>query len=305
MRVCHSTFLAVAALAVAAGAGCGGGSSNPDAPIDAVVTPDGPPTAARFSGFWLMTSVTLSGQPAPLTRNGDPLSIRGDIVAAATSDTALLFDVRQVALDHGLVASEIQTFSIPVTLDGDLFVMSVPDGVAVYDAALTGDHLVLSFVATDPRNTASEPPTEIVIDRAPPWTTAAIGTWDLVTMQLPSQTVTAGLCTLVGPSTWAIATMQVSITGRLIFQRTLSTTTYAEETCTTITLAETTVQHGLAEEEGGTALRIWGREEATSEYIAFTMSFAGDEVTLVRTACLPAPDCASTAPVQLVLVRAQ
>jgi hypothetical protein len=102
---------------------------------------------------------------------------------------------------------------------------------------------------------------------------------------------------------WARLTMTVTITDRQLFERLMTITTYTDDQCTVQDQTSSSTQTGYGEEEGGTTLRIWGWEDGTGEYQAFSMALDAGVLTLTRTACLPQPDCEQTAPLQVVMRR--
>lgn len=292
--------------------GCGGGSAMPDGAADAPNAADAVPdahqiTAADYEGLWLMTSLTMpqqDGTYVTVLRAGDPSSIRGDALFHATDSLNGTLDVRQVLLDQGLIASPISALRATVAIEPGVWVLTDDGGgVSVFAAALAGDHLVLTLV-DDPRNTAESSPAEIVLDRRSPWTTTVVGTWDMVSMELPSQTVQAGSCVEIQTgSVWAVLQMEIVFDDRLLFTRTQTIRFYTDDACSMFDQEQTSVQTGLAEEENDDSLRIWATENAVSVYQAFSMAVVGDTVTLTRTDCLPQPDCTDTAPVSVVVTR--
>jgi hypothetical protein len=293
----------LALLAVLAGA-CGDGGGTPDAPPP---IPDGPIPAAAYEGMWLMTATTFETDTGPMTleRNGTPLGLRGDAVFAATGPATGSLDIRQVLLDDGLIASEITAFVAPVMLEGSRWLLTEQGGgVVVFQTALTGDHLVLTLDADDPRTTAENPPRSVELDRVPPWTTAVVGAWQLVSLTNASGTIVANTCTAIGPDTWATMGMDITFGMRHLFEREMTVTQFSDEQCTVPTGSQSSVQTGFAEEEGSATLRIWGVEGSNAEYQAFSIAIAGTDATLTRTACLPQPDCEDSAPITVVVRRA-
>jgi len=289
------------AVLVAVASGCGGDDGgNPDAAIDAG------PTAADFDGTWLMTSLTVATPSGPVTlgRDGTPQGVRGDVVFGATGPAAATLSVRQAILADGLLGGEVDWFTVDVALEAGRWLLTDPDDeVLVFTTEVTGDHLVLTLDPTDPRLTATDPPSRIVLDRVTPWSTTTVGAWDLVSITLPAMgTVTAGTCTAAGGGGAKIA-MVVTFSERLLFQRVMTTTVYADAQCTTQTQLQTSTQTGYAEEEGDALLRMWGYENGEGEYQRFTMARAADVVTLTRTDCLPQPACATEAPTAVVVRR--
>jgi hypothetical protein len=301
-RALLAAFLLVVAFLVA---GCGGDDGEPaDAGIDAAF--DAPPVASDLDGLWLMSSLTIpvEGTVVTFVRGGTPQGLRADVLFTASGATTTDLQVRQALLADGLLASEIGSFDIPVVIEPDRWVMTVPDGVLVVTATRTGEHLVLAPHPDDPRTTAENPPREIVLDRATPWTTSSVGEWDLVSITNVDGTITAGACTAVGASTWATMTMDIGFTGRLLFERLMTVHVYADDACTTSTGMQTSTQLGYAEEEGEATLRMWGVEGDEREYLVFSLSLVGDTMTLTRTDCLPQPACESEAPTVVVVQRA-
>lgn len=284
--------------------GCGGDDGGgPDAGVV-----DAAPIAGDFAGTWVMTSMTVpvEGTLVTLLRDAEPRGLRGDAVFVATGASAGTLDVRQVVLEDGLIASEVWLTLADVTVEPGRWVVSEPAGkVTVFTTALAGDHLVLTLDPADPRTTAVDPPRTIVVDRVTPWTTTVVGAWDLVSMQLPDGTVTAGACTEVQPgSAWAVVTMDIAFSARLMFERSMTMTGYSDAACTVVTGTQTSVQTGYAEEEGGTVLRLWGREGDTREHLRFDLAVTGDAATLTRTACRPLPACEGETPLVVNVRRA-
>lgn len=282
------TTLFLLALAVAA---CGDDGGSPDAG----------PTATDYDGTWLISSVTLPGT-GTLTRDGTPVAFRGDAVFRATSATTGTLDVRQVILRDGLIDSEVMAFTIGVTVEPGRWLLTETDGVSVYTAALTGEHLVLTLDAADPRTTSPDPATAIIVDRVAPWSTAVVGTWDLVSMTFTDRTIVAETCVALQPGVvWGRLSMKITFDVRLRFMRTMTTSTYSDEGCATLTGTQTALQTGLAEEEGGAALRMWGVEDDRAEYISFSIAASDERMTLARTGCLPLPACEDDAPTTVVV----
>jgi hypothetical protein len=290
-------YAALAALLL----GCGDDEAAPvDAPVDTA------PVAADFAGFWLISSVTLPSQGGYLTllRGGDPMGFRGDTVFAATGPTSGTLDVRQVVLNEGLIAGEIMSLVAQIEVESGRWLLTEPGGgVAVFTTTLAGDHLELMLDPADPRVTSTDPPKQIIVDRVPPWTTTLVGSWELVSMQTPDGMVYANTCIELDPGvTWGKVAMAIAIDPRLLFQRDMTMTTFSDDQCANRTGESTSTQLGFAEQEGA-ALRIWGVEAGEAEYQGFSVSASGDETSLTRTACLPAPDCEGSAPLVVVVRR--
>lgn len=285
MKILPVALLAALALAPA----CGGGVDAHD-----------------YDGTWLISSLTLAGESGPvtLTRDGAPVSIRGDAVFAATSDTAATMKVRQLVLDEGLPANDVETPAVSVAVEEGRWILTESGEVSVFTTELEGEHLMLMLDPEDTRNTAADPPLEIMVDRVAPWSTACVGSWDLVSMTTSAGTITGNACTRAGDR-WFKPQMMISFDSRLLFQRILIITSYADAACTDLVDMQSTMQLGYAEEESGAALRMWGVEPATAtaEYLAFSTAVAGDTMTLTRTACLPMPSCTTSAPTTVVVTR--
>mgnify|MGYP001300103520 CR=1 FL=1 len=299
---------ALLALALVAGLpACGDDGGSPDAAVDAPtdVAVDAPPVASDYAGLWLMTSLTLAtpGGPVTVVRDGTPQGVSGDALFVATGAVTATLRVRQVLLASGLLASDLQAFDAPLVVEPDRFVLTEQGGdILVFRTALTGDHLVLTPDPSDPRHTASDPPDEVVLDRVTPWSTRAVGDWDLVSMTTPEGTITAGVCTQAG-SQWLMVTMDITFSDRLLFERVMTLRAFSDDACTTQTASEASTQVGYAEEEGGVTLRLWGDDGEEAEYLVFSMAQTGDTLTLTRTACLPTPGCEDTAPTTVVVQR--
>lgn len=296
-----ATMAAVTAMALAGGA-CGGDDGPAvDAAVDAPAV-----TAADFAGLWLMTELVVDdgGTPLTLRRDGVTQALRGDAAFTATGTLTGQLRVRQVALDQGLPASPIMTSANAVAIEPDRWLLTDPDGgVLVFLAARTGDHLVLTHDASDPRDTAIDPPIAVTVDRVAPWSTTMVGAWDLVSITVGGTTHVAGACIQLGADAWGTIAMAIDIDDRLMFTRVMTTRRYGDAGCTTATGTATSTQLGLAEEEGGAHARIWGVEGDTREYQAFDLATGGGDLTLTRTACLPQPTCLDSAPTQVVVRR--
>lgn len=294
------------ALAVIFTIGCGGTSSTPDAGPDA--PSDGGLTARDFDGFWLMTSLTIvdeGGVERTLKRDGIAQSIRADVQFASSGDDSGAIDVRQAVLVNGLLADEVMSMTLDVTVEPDRWLMTDPDGgVIVLAAELAGDRLTLDLDAADPRNTAENPPIQIVLERAEPWTTRVVGDWALVSMTTPSGTLEAGACTEMNPgTTWALMSMAISFDARLLFERTMHVDAFSDDQCTAPDGSMTSVQTGMAEEVDDATLSIWAIENGEAEFLEFTIGEDGDTTVLTRTACLPSPVCGDEAPLEVVVRR--
>lgn len=301
MTTLHGLTTAMVAVALAAGACGGDDGGGPDAAVDAPAV-----TAADFAGLWLMTELVVDDGGAPLTlrRDGVTLALRGDAQFAATGALTGELRVRQVALDQGLPASAIMTNVNAVAIEPDRWILTEPGGgVLVFLAARTGEHLVLTHDPTDPRDTVTDPPIAVTVDRVAPWSTTMVGAWDLVAITIGGTTYDAGACVQLGADSWGTIAMAIDIDDRLMFTRVMTTRRYSDAACATATGTTSSTQHGLAEEEGGAHARIWGVEGDTREYQAFDLAPAGDQLTLTRTACLPQPSCLDTAPTAVVVRR--
>ena len=302
MTTLHGTTTAVVAAVALVLGGCGGDDGTPvDAAIDAPAV-----TAADFAGLWLMTELIVDdgGSPLTLRRDGVTQALRGDAQFTATATLTGELRVRQVALAQGLPASEIMTTTSAVAIEPDRWILTEPGGgVLVFLAARTGDHLVLTHDPSDPRDTATDPPIAVTVDRVAPWSTTMVGAWDLVSITVGGDTYLAGACTPIGAGAWGTIAMAIDIDDRLMFTRIMTTRRYSDAGCTSATGTTSSTQLGLAEEESGLRARIWGVEGDTREYQAFDLATAGGDLTLTRTACLPQPACLDTAPTQVVVRR--
>jgi hypothetical protein len=262
--------------------------------------------AADFDGLWLMTSMTLPTDDGTITvsRDGTPQGLRGDAVFTATDGEHAALAVRQVLLQDGLIASEVQAMDLAVLVEEDRWVLTDDDDeVTVFTTALDDDHLVLTPDADDPRHTAGSPPSEVVLDRAEPWSTRLVGDWELVSMELPSGEIVADTCFEIQPDLWVTVSMDIAIDERQLFERLMTLTRWTDAACTLGAQQQESLQVGYGEDDGVT-LRMWATEEGSSEYQAFTISGAGDELTLSRTDCLPLPACEDEAPLEVVVHRA-
>ena len=293
------------ALILAAGAmlaSCGGDDGTPvDAAVDASA-------AAEYQGLWLLTELVFDdgGTPITVRRDGVTQALRGDAQFDATGAATGRLQVRQLLLASGLPASAVMSTTHDVVVEPGRWVLTdVASGdVTVFTTALTGDHLVLTHDAADPRDTAANPPRSVTVDRVAPWSTTMVGQWDLVSITFGGTTVIADSCYAPMPSTWVRMTMAITIDARLGFERVMTMRIFSDDTCTTQVDTTSSTQLGMAEEEGGLHARIWGVENDRREYQAFDLSHAGSDLVLTRTACLPSPDCDTTAPTEVV-VRAR
>lgn len=284
--------------------GCGG---DPTVVVDAAITIDAPPMATDFEGMWLMTELVVddAGTPRTLRRDGVPQALRGDVLLTPTGPYTATLDLRQALLSEGLLVSPVFHDVDAVLLEPDRWVLTTGDGeVVVFTTARTGERLVLTHDATDPRDTATDPPRSLIVERVTPWSSALVGAWDLVSITTGGQTVTAGACTPTAiPELWLTLTMRIDISPRLLFTRVMTTRRYADRACTQLTNEQSSTQAGMGEEVDRSALRIWATEGQRSEYQAFDLAIASELVTLARTACLPSPACLESAPTQVVVRR--
>lgn len=248
------------------------------------------PTAGEIAGTWVISSTTLEPD-VTLLRDRGGMTVRGDLEIVADGD-GLALDIRQVLLDHAVMMSAAPHFEATVAVEPGTWVLRQPGGTTVYDTALDGDHLVLTYDAGDPRNTAKAAPLELVLDRVPPWTTELAGTWHVV----------GDPCTPAGDGARSVAT-DIAIDRRGIVERDTTTTRYADAACAAPTSATTVTQVGYAE-ESAPQLRLWLLENVLPEYyqeLAFTV--VDDVATWTREACLPLPECEDFVPPTLVLRR--
>lgn len=268
---------------------------------------DSTPEAADYDGQWLMTELVVDDDGSPLTlrRDGVAQGIRADIVFAATGPLTGTLDVRQVVLVDGLIAGPIAEPTGTVAVEPDRWVMTDPDGeVIVFATALDQDHLVLTHDPTDPRDTATDPPRSVTVDRVSPWSTTTVGSWDLVSITSDGTTIVAGTCLEVQAGTrWGKLTMVIEIGDRLLFSRVMTTTLYSDAACTAQTTQTTSTQTGYGEEEADATLRMWAVEGDRSEFQQFSIAVAGPSLTLTRTSCLPTPACLTSAPTEVVVRR--
>jgi hypothetical protein len=290
MRLHASTLLALLLA-------CGGETTPPP--------PDAGPVASDYDGTWLMTSMTLrdgSGTSITILRDGSPTAIRGDAVWLATTATTATLDVRQALTTDGLLASDIMHTVVQVMVEPDRWVLTASDGVSVFVPEAAGDHLVITSDPSDPRHTAPDPPSNVVLDRVAPWPMTFVGGWTLLSMQLVDRTIMMGACTDLGSGQWGKIGMEISIDNRLRFEREMTITTFSDDQCTAQTGAQGSVQRGMAEDADG-KLQIWGIEEQRAEYQRFAYTIAGNEARLSRIECLPMPACVDEAPLVVTMRR--
>lgn len=261
-------------------------------------------TAEDYAGTWLITSMTVPDTfgTVTVTRDGSPMSLRGDVVFAPTGDTTAAMHVRQIALEDGVPTGGPMSAAMTVEVEDGRWIVTEDSGqVTVFTTALhAGEHLVLTADPADPRHTAEEPPLEVVAMKAPAWGSATVGVWDLVMMETPGEDMIANMCTELSPGQqWGKAQMMIVIDGHLIFERWLTVARYADPMCSELVSMAQSPQRGLAEEEDG-VLRLWAYEGERGEYLSFAI--AQEQVmTLTRTGCLPMPGCAEEAPTTVVV----
>ncbi len=258
--------------------------------------------ASDYAGTWLVTSMTAGTPAVTLTRDGTPRSLRADVVITATGDTTATLVERQLVLEGGVPAGEPARVDMTVALEGDRWVLTGDDGVIVFTAMKHGDALMLTLDPDDARTTAADPPDELMMMPATAWTTACVGNWNLVSMTLGTTVIPAGTCTPVGGS-FAQLQMNVAFDEALLFTRFTRLTTYGDASCNLQLDLRSSSQVGLAEEEGGAALRMFAIEGDAAELLTFAIATAGDTMTLTRTACLPLPGCETDAPTTVVVAR--
>ncbi|MBK9036269.1 MAG: hypothetical protein IPL61_34330 [Myxococcales bacterium] len=297
-----STLRNVTIMALALAVGCGGDDgASPDAAIDAP-----PVTAAEYEGLWLMTELVVGDPSAPQTlrRDGVTQALRADVQFTATGPRAGQLQVRQLVLAQGVPASPVMSSDHAVAVEDDRWLLTDADAsVLVLRTARTGDHLALTHDPSDPRDTATDPPISVSVDRVAPWSTVMRGGWDLVSITVGGSVMVAGACVPVATDVWGTIGMQIDIDARLLFSRVMTTRLFSDAACTVETSTTSSTQLGLAEEEGGLHARIWGSEGDRHEYQAFDLTLAGADLTLTRTACLPQPACADSAPTEVVVRR--
>ena len=262
-------------------------------------------TADEYAGTWLITSMTVTaptGGAVTYTRDGDPMALRGDVVIAATGDTAATMHVRQMLLENEVPVAAAQSVDVTIALDGDRWVVTEPDAVTVFTAMVhEGEHLMLTLDPDDPRTTATDPPREVQAMRAEPWGTACVGGWDLVSMTIAGTTYTANECLPLGGDRWGKLQMMIAFDGWLTFSQTTLVATYRDAACTDLVSMNTTSAAGLAEEDAGAALRLWSRDADSGEHLELAITTAGDLMTLDRTACAPMPACIDGAPTRIIV----
>lgn len=275
--------------------------------IDAPIAVDAPPTSADFEGMWLITELVVddAGTVRTLRRDGVPQALRGDVMFTPTAPLTATLDVREALLTDGLLTAAVFHDVDAVALEPDRWVLTTGNGeIAVFTTARSGERMVLTHDAADPRDNATNPPRSITIERVTSWTTSTVGAWDLVSITIGGQTIVAGACTPTAiPELWLRMTMQIDITPRHLFTRVMTTRRYADSNCTQLTNEQSSTQAGFGEEVDLAGLRMWGLEGQRSEFQAFSLAAAGNQLTLTRTACLPSPACLDTAPTQVVVRR--
>ena len=173
------------------------------------------------------------GTPLTLRRDGVTQALRGDAQFPAPATLTGELRVRQVALAQGLPASEIMTTTSAVAIEPDRWILTEPGGgVLVFLAARTGDHLVLTHDPSDPRDTATDPPIAVTVDRVAPWSTTMVGAWDLVSITVGGTTHVAGACVELGGGAWGTIAMAIDIDDRLMFSRVMTSRRYSDAACT-------------------------------------------------------------------------
>ncbi|HVV84870.1 MAG TPA: hypothetical protein VHE35_17520 [Kofleriaceae bacterium] len=263
-------------------------------------------TADEYDGTWVIASMTMPGEQGPVTvtRDGSPSSLRGDVVFTATGDSTAAMHVRQIPLEDGVPVAAVSSDDLTVAIEGGRWILTDDTGaVSVFTIEHDGDHLTLTLDPDDARNTAEQPPQQVHVMRVPPWTTYSAGAWDLLWMSMPAQgMMVANTCVeVVTGERWSRLQMMIDFDPHLVFRRTMTTGVYSDGACSQLVGMTQSVQTGLAEEEGGTLLRLWGYENGVGEHLAFTMARAGHALTLTRTACLPMPGCDASTPTEVVV----
>lgn len=265
-------------------------------------------SAEDYAGTWLITSLTTPAEvgTTTLTRDGSPRSVRGDIVITPTADTEATMHVRMIPLVDGVPVEGPLSQTMALAIEDDAWILTEDNGAVTVFMAMRHDDgaLMLTADLTDPRTTAEDPPLEVMAMPAPAWTTASVGTWDLLWLVNASGTMLANECTEVVPGQrWAKAQMMLSFDEHLVYQRTMTMAGYGDATCTRLVSMEQSRATGLAEEEGGTTLRMWGIDEGAEVGEALTFTLAGEEhvLTLTRTACAPMPGCLEGAPSTVIV----
>ena len=263
---------------------------------------DGGTTTADMEGMWLIDSFAVmeNGVPVTLTRDGSPRALRADLVLTPTGDTTATWTLRLTDLQDGLLVRPVTVDTHTITLEeSKLIVVDNLAAVTVFDYAFSGDKLDLTWDESDARNTSDNPPTAVALARVAPWGTSSVGSWDILSITTTSGTTTPDTCQEVTPGQlWATNTMTVVISERHLFERTAQFQTYLDAACTVAYQALTDVQGGMAEEAGST-LRIWtfsAQNPQASEYLDFTMTISGDDMTLTRNSCLPTATCVDNSP---------
>jgi hypothetical protein len=136
--------------------------------------------ADDYAGTWLITSITMNDPfgTVTVTRDGAPMSVRGDVVVAPTGDTRATMHVRQIPLEDGVPIGDVMSTAMTLDVEDDRWILTGDDGqVTVFTTMLHGgEHLVLTLDPDDPRMTAEDPPLEVMAMKAPAWTTASVTT---------------------------------------------------------------------------------------------------------------------------------
>jgi len=272
-------------------------------------TPPEPPTARDLHGLWLISERTPAGDDVvePETRGGAPHAVRGDGVFTATGHLTGTWHLRYLVLDDGLVTAAPAPISYAVELEPDRWVLTAPDGaVAAYESELVGDRLMLRWDAYDPRGTATPPSTGFALDRAPPWSTAMVGTWDVVSLETSTASVPADTC--IGDTHSASRFEMTWVVDRhLAIDRTRNDFYYSDlflpplppgepppPPCASL-LDERYMHDRAMAEHDDAALRVWSlsgpHDLEPGHAHTYEVERTGDLATLTLTSCLPAPDC--------------
>lgn len=159
---------------IASGCGDGGGGTE----------------ATDFDGFWVLSSMTMdfggmTGE-ATVTRGGMPMGLIGDGVFTSSSATEGTLDFRFAPIEDNQMAAEAIVFLGSIEVESDRWILHNPndpgdpmdDSTNVFTTDLDGDTLTLTADPSDPRNTSTDGPTELVMTRQAPWGSELEGTWD-------------------------------------------------------------------------------------------------------------------------------
>ena len=264
---------------------------------------NGKRTPFDFEGLWLIASITadVGGSIETRERDGTPLAVRGDVFFAAATNKTGTLSIRQVFLDGNVPQGPLLLREDAVELDEDRWVLTESTGdVSVYLAELDGDALNLTWDEDDPRNASTEPPpSAILADRAPPWGTSTVGTWQ----QLGDCFSTAIPCPLppICPTTTIPVSAQYAAeldgSRRHVGEWTITLSGYLGGECSGPAAESVSVTlFGLLEEEGD-RLRSWwpvatnGQVTLPPDSRVLDFNVAGDVLSSTLASCNPTPAC--------------